>query len=197
MKRIIFAAIVAATLMTAEPAAADRAGCSKGLETSFSHHYFAVKHQLGARAPGRNIRKLGYRYLWKSTHSDRRAWKVRDARCHELRTSLRQLKRLRAPLRYSSLNRTAVGPSQQPAGTLTPGVRAGGTLTSIAACESGGNPRAVSANGTYRGKYQFDRQTWRGVGGTGDPAAASEAEQDMRAAKLLASRGTQPWPECG
>ena len=46
------------------------------------------------------------------------------------------------------------------------------------------DPRAVSADGTYRGKYQFDRQTWRAMGGHGDPARASEAEQDRRALAL-------------
>jgi hypothetical protein len=72
-----------------------------------------------------------------------------------------------------------------------------GTLARIAACESGGNPSAVSADGVHRGKYQFDRATWASVGGTGDPAAASSAEQDRRAAALLAARGTAPWPKCG
>ncbi len=70
-------------------------------------------------------------------------------------------------------------------------------LRAIAACESGGDPRAVSANGMYRGKYQFDHATWAGVGGSGDPAAASEAEQDMRAALLYARAGASPWPVCG
>jgi peptidoglycan hydrolase-like protein with peptidoglycan-binding domain len=74
---------------------------------------------------------------------------------------------------------------------------ANATLQRIAACESGGDPTAVSSDGTYRGKYQFDRQTWRAHGGTGDPAAASEATQDAVAAKLLAARGTSPWPNCG
>jgi peptidoglycan hydrolase-like protein with peptidoglycan-binding domain len=72
-----------------------------------------------------------------------------------------------------------------------------GTLQRIAQCESGGNPAAVSADGTYRGKYQFDRETWQQMGGSGDPAQASEAEQDRIAAKLLAQRGTSPWPVCG
>jgi hypothetical protein len=72
-----------------------------------------------------------------------------------------------------------------------------GTLDRIAQCESGGDPTAVSADGTYRGKYQFDRETWRQMGGTGDPADAPEAEQDRIAAKLLAARGTAPWPNCG
>ena len=69
-------------------------------------------------------------------------------------------------------------------------------LQRIAACESGGDPTAVSASGRYRGKYQFSRETWRVVGGSGDPARASEAEQDRLAAKLLAQAGTSPWPNC-
>jgi hypothetical protein len=70
-------------------------------------------------------------------------------------------------------------------------------LQAIAACESGGDPGAVDASGTYRGKYQFDMQTWASVGGSGDPAAASEAEQDARAAQLYAQSGSTPWPVCG
>ncbi len=70
-------------------------------------------------------------------------------------------------------------------------------LAAIAGCESGGDPRAVSADGTYRGKYQFDYGTWASVGGTGDPAAAPEAEQDRRAAILYARAGASPWPVCG
>jgi hypothetical protein len=81
---------------------------------------------------------------------------------------------------------TAGAPSADPAATLQ----------RIAQCESGGNPRAVSADGTYRGKYQFDRETWRAMGASGDPADAPEAEQDRIAAALLAQRGTAPWPVC-
>lgn len=71
------------------------------------------------------------------------------------------------------------------------------TLDSIAACESGGDPTAVDPSGTYRGKYQFDLGTWASVGGSGDPAAAPEAEQDYRAALLLSQAGSSPWPVCG
>jgi transglycosylase-like protein len=71
------------------------------------------------------------------------------------------------------------------------------TLEAIAACESGGDPTAVSADGSYRGKYQFDFGTWASVGGSGDPAAAPEAEQDYRAALLYSSAGSSPWPICG
>jgi hypothetical protein len=75
-------------------------------------------------------------------------------------------------------------------------VRASAQLERIAQCESGGDPTAVSADGRYRGKYQFSRATWRAMGGTGDPAAAPEAEQDRRAAELLRRAGTSPWPNC-
>lgn len=72
-----------------------------------------------------------------------------------------------------------------------------GTLDAIASCESGGDPTAVDPSGTYRGKYQFDLQTWASVGGSGDPAAAPEAEQDYRAALLMSRAGSSPWPVCG
>ena len=71
------------------------------------------------------------------------------------------------------------------------------TLNAIAACESGGDPTAVSSDGTYRGKYQFDYGTWESVGGSGDPALASEAEQNYRAALLYSQSGSSPWPVCG
>lgn len=78
-----------------------------------------------------------------------------------------------------------------------PGGVSKATLDSIGACESGGDPTAVSSDGTYRGKYQFDFGTWESVGGSGDPAAASESEQDYRAALLYAQSGSSPWPVCG
>ena len=71
----------------------------------------------------------------------------------------------------------------QPAFTVPP------QLQAIAQCESGGDPRAIGGGGAYRGKYQFSYSTWAGVGGTGDPAAAPEAEQDRRAAMLYARSG--------
>jgi len=80
--------------------------------------------------------------------------------------------------------------AQKPAGEAPP------ALEQIAQCESGGDPTAISADGIYRGKYQFSRRAWRTVGGKGDPAAAPEAEQDLRAARLLRRDGTSPWPNC-
>ncbi|HWC08340.1 MAG TPA: transglycosylase family protein, partial [Solirubrobacterales bacterium] len=71
------------------------------------------------------------------------------------------------------------------------------TLDAIASCEAGGDPTIVSSDGSYRGKYQFSFSTWETVGGSGDPAAAPEAEQDYRAALLYAQSGSSPWPVCG
>jgi LysM repeat protein len=71
-----------------------------------------------------------------------------------------------------------------------------GAWAKVANCESGGNPRAVNPAGYY-GLFQFDLQTWRSVGGSGNPAKASAAEQLMRAKKLYAQRGASPWPVCG
>jgi hypothetical protein len=70
-------------------------------------------------------------------------------------------------------------------------------LASIAVCESHGNPRAIGGGGAYRGKYQFSYSTWAAVGGSGDPAAASEVEQDYRAALLYQRSGPGQWPVCG
>jgi hypothetical protein len=97
---------------------------------------------------------------------------------HERRKKLRAKARKRAQARRSQ---SAASPQ----------------LEAIAACESGGNPSAIGGGGAYRGKYQFDYGTWASVGGSGDPAAAPESEQDARAAALLARSGTSPWPVCG
>jgi hypothetical protein len=72
-----------------------------------------------------------------------------------------------------------------------------GTLEAIAACESGGDPEAVSPDGTYMGLFQFDQGTWESVGGTGLPTEASAEEQEYRAALLYSEAGSSPWPVCG
>jgi peptidoglycan hydrolase-like protein with peptidoglycan-binding domain len=82
-------------------------------------------------------------------------------------------------------------------GTSAPSGNAAAVLARIAQCESGGDPTAISANGRYRGKYQFSRATWRSLGGTGDPAKATEATQDRIALLLYKQRGASPWPVCG
>jgi uncharacterized protein YabE (DUF348 family) len=67
----------------------------------------------------------------------------------------------------------------------------------LADCESGGRPDAVDRSGTYGGLYQFDRRTWRSIGGAGRPQDASVEEQTYRAKKLYVRHGTSPWPHCG
>jgi hypothetical protein len=94
-------------------------------------------------------------------------------------------------------HRAAVRKQRQEMFATLPGGITIGTLESIAACESGGDPTIVSSDGSYRGKYQFDYGTWESVGGTGDPAAAPEHEQDYRAALLYSQSGSSPWPVCG
>jgi resuscitation-promoting factor RpfB len=49
----------------------------------------------------------------------------------------------------------------------------------------------------YRGAYQFSFATWSTVGGSGDPAAAPAAEQDLRARLLYERDGRGQWPVCG
>jgi hypothetical protein len=68
-------------------------------------------------------------------------------------------------------------------------------LQRIAACESNGY--GDKRNRTYRGRYQFSRETWASVGGSGDPADASPEEQDARARTLYARDGAGQWPRCG
>lgn len=96
-----------------------------------------------------------------------------------------------------------VGPSSSSAAGL--GVRSSGGaatadeaafLARVRQCESRGNYQIVSSTGRYRGAYQFSVETWRGVGGSGDPAAASPAEQDARALALLRLQGKRAWPVC-
>lgn len=116
---------------------------------------------------------------------------LRLATSGDVKRSVRVLKRLTKPA-------APVG-SDSPGGSTdsTGGGAPSGQLSAIAACESGGDPNAVGGGGAYRGKYQFSRETWASVGGSGDPAAAPAAEQDQRAAQLLARDGAGHWPRCG
>jgi resuscitation-promoting factor RpfB len=91
----------------------------------------------------------------------------------------------------------AVGTKPRPAVQRSVGSADGLNWPALARCESGGNPRAVSRNGTYRGLYQFSMGTWRGVGGEGDPIDASPSEQTYRAKILYSRSGRSPWPVCG
>lgn len=62
-------------------------------------------------------------------------------------------------------------------------------------CESGGNYGINTGNGYY-GAYQFDLQTWHGLGLSGRPDQASRSAQDAAARLLQSQRGWGPWPVC-
>jgi hypothetical protein len=140
-----------------------------GVGSTYQKLYEKAKRRGGD--PGRNILLDGV-----DTSNDR----VRAATRAELRKSIGVLKRMTAPV-----------PAVAGGGALSP------QLEAIAQCESGGDPTAIGGGGLYRGKYQFTYETWASVGGSGDPAAAPEAEQDARAAALLARDGAGHWPVCG
>lgn len=69
----------------------------------------------------------------------------------------------------------------------------------IAQCESGGNSRAVSPNGLYRGLYQISASTWAAYGGTSyaaRPDLASPSQQLAVAQKIQQGQGWNAWPTC-
>ena len=101
-----------------------------------------------------------------------------------------ETKKVRKTERKVRSNRSADRPAPSAKANLS------GAWAKVANCESGGNPRAVNPAGYY-GLFQFDLQTWRSVGGSGNPTNASAGEQLMRAKKLYAQRGASPWPVCG
>ncbi len=106
----------------------------------------------------------------------------------DIAVASRQIERAQVEL---SAARAAV--EQNASGHPDPGE---GAWERLRFCESGGVYTTNTGNGFY-GAYQFTQSTWESVGGSGDPAAASEAEQDARAAQLYAQSGSTPWPVCG
>ncbi len=68
-------------------------------------------------------------------------------------------------------------------------------LAQIRECESGGDYTANTGNGFY-GAYQFTKESWEHMGGTGMPHEAPPEEQDRLAKKLMEQQGPQAWPNC-
>jgi hypothetical protein len=167
---------------------------------------FAGHPTVNARMQAERREAVEKRYVPRIVRFERRTAHVRDKKFRgkrvrdriegasighlrvELRRSRRELRRVRKAEAAAVAQASAV-----PAAT---GSTASPNLQAIAACESGGNPATNTGNGFY-GKYQFTQSTWESVGGTGNPAAASEAEQDQRAATLYSQQGSTPWPVCG
>jgi Transglycosylase-like domain len=147
----------------------------------------AIAHELRDTAhhrAERQVMRLAHRRAHLRGQRVRRSY-ARDVKTWSVGHLLDERHRLRRSVTH--LRRTGGAPD----------VPIPGALAAIAACESGGDPRAVGGGGTFRGKYQFDYGTWASVGGSGDPAAAPEGEQDRRAAMLYARAGASPWPVCG
>ena len=111
----------------------------------------------------------------------------------ERRARVRDERAATAPLAPGATRATTPRNGRWPA---VPGGPSRAVLERIAWCESRGNPTSIGGGGQFRGKYQFMQSTWEAMGGTGDPAAASEAEQDYRAALLFVKWGPGQWPVC-
>jgi hypothetical protein len=178
-RKYLAALIAAAVPLVAVPATADASLTSK-----YNQAYKKVVKLHGKRAPGRHIKRDGVR----TKHG------VRPATKHELAQSIRTLRRMIVPANIVRYVKTGP-PPVPPSGAQTAYVP-GAPPESIAQCESGGNPTTDTGNGFY-GKWQFTQGTWEAMGGTGNPAQASEAEQDARAAKLWnGGAGAGNWPVC-
>ena len=186
---------VCATCVVAVPMSSAVAQ-SPGAPTSVS------VEKAAANAPGDLRRGAKHQLINKNMYLSKRLARVTDDKL-----TRRERQRRRAALRHHTMpelrrstRRVATKIRRERAKRDhggAPDVPIPGALRSIAACESNGNARAISAGGRYRGKYQFSFSTWRSVGGKGDPAAASETEQDRRAAILYRTGGPGHWPVCG
>lgn len=201
MRRAIaltLSALTGALVVPAASQAADRADCGKRLEKQYTYRYNEVRKRHGVRAPGRDIRHNGV---------VKRNQTVRDAKCREIRKSVRQLKiLLTVPKEAPGLIRTARPPAQMPSGVQSPGTTGaypgGYTIpTEIVMCESGGNPQAVNYRNPDRpaGLYQIITSTWLGAGGGAYAPTADRASpeaQGIIAARIYAGgAGRSQW-EC-
>jgi hypothetical protein len=166
------AAVAAAPAGAATPISADLPGPGQGLAPLVR----VAKTPLIQRDVrlARQVARIKGHKLKKSYTKTVRAWSVSKLARHHthLRRELRSARR--------AAQRSTASP----------------VLQAIAACESGGNAATDTGNGFY-GKYQFTLDTWQAVGGSGNPAQASEREQDRRAAALYAQAGPGQWPVCG
>ena len=195
------AALLAALALLIVPQLA-LASSSGGTSSSSSGSSSSKSLSLGSSGPA--VKRLQRKLHVRATGyygSETRAAVKRYQRRHGLKAD-----GVAGPATLRSLGVSARGASYSTGGS-SPSSGSGGSgsgshvrlpaaLKRIAQCESGGNPRAISSSGRYRGKYQFDRATWESIGGSGDPAAASESTQDRLALKLYRKRGTAPWPNC-
>jgi soluble lytic murein transglycosylase-like protein len=193
--RALLAALLAALLLV--PAAVAIASTNGGTTSAPS----AGTLSLGSNgaAVKKLQRKLGVRvtgYYGTETRSAVKRFQKRHGLKADGVAGPATLKALGVSARGAGYATGGSAPSSGTSGGSDSNVRLPAVLKRIAQCESGGNPRAISRSGQYRGKYQFDQSTWEAIGGHGDPAAASESTQDRLALRLYRKRGTAPWPNC-
>lgn len=215
MLKTIKVALVAAALIVLAPASI--AGASTHLRIPRAlrpalpgtHSVTVQMHAAGARyAAHRRLTTRNVALTARLAHLRHRAapahhkqpqagWSLARLRADNARLA-RVIKKLTTPPPApATASATSTAPAGSSTQTTTGATAAPAGLAAIAQCESGGNPSAVGGGGAYRGLYQFDQQTWQSVGGSGDPAAASPAEQTQRAAALYAQSGASSWPVCG
>ena len=215
MKALLIASLATAVLAvpTASAHAPFRAKWWKGLQPKeIVHKKQRVRAHMRAseRARTRAVRAEHEKAI--ASHSRMLASHARDLR--RARSRLAALARARAARRAAAeaAERAAAEAAERAAADLaaassassgysdSSGYESAGSASgsamcgsSCVQCESGGNPQAVSPDGTYWGLYQFDRQTWAAHGG--NPASygsASAAEQ----AAVAANASSDLWPNC-
>ena len=99
---------------------------------------------------------------------------------------------------FGPVTRRAVRAFQRSHGLTVDGIAGPATLGALGIAVSTRSSRAAKPAVRSGGSAStLARIAWRDLGGRGDPAAAPESVQDAMAAKLLALRGTTPWPVCG
>ncbi len=129
-----------------------------------------VREGCGKRLPGRNVVRDGIRPGRAATDAQVLRWS-------------RRLRRLHRTCATSSARPTAGRPRSRSRRAAERG--------------SGVGRRQGGCGGGYRGLFQFTCETWRSVGCSGDPAAASTSVQYDCARRLLRREGSSPWPNCG
>lgn len=105
--------------------------------------------------------------------------------CQHSRKAYKNVKRLTSRLKRDRWRRVHYWEWQR--SLLSPGTKA--MLARLRGCETRGIafPANYQWQGHHRGAYQYDFRTWGEAGGSGDPAHASPAEQDVRTARFYPS----------
>ena len=139
------------------------------------------RHPARRAAEARRRRRRRQRPATRARRAPLPAPQRPDRRRHRRPADARRARHQRAPAPSSTASRSSGATRQRDASRR------------IAQCESGGDPTAVSADGTYRGKYQFTAP--RGaLGGSGDPAAAPESSRTGSRWRCTASAAPRPGP---